>query len=136
MLKSSVDCLLELGCYMRSLLVVRVGIVVVAGVLGVLADGAGYVSQAQQSTPAAKAGSNSQALVDASVKTTDDQQAASSPASERQKKLAADTDKLLALATDLKKEVDKTNKDILSVDVVKKAEEIEKLARNMKNDTK
>ena len=51
---------------------------------------------------------------------------------ERQKRLVADTDKLLALATELKQDVDKTNKDVLSVDVIKKAEEIEKLAHNVK----
>jgi hypothetical protein len=52
--------------------------------------------------------------------------------SERQKKLVADTDKLLALATDLKMQVNKTNKDILSLDVIKKADEIEKLAHSVK----
>jgi uncharacterized protein YlxW (UPF0749 family) len=52
--------------------------------------------------------------------------------SERQKRLVADTDKLLALATELKQEVDKTNKDVLSVDVIKKADAIEKLARSVK----
>jgi hypothetical protein len=51
---------------------------------------------------------------------------------DRQKRLVADTDKLLALATDLKQEVDKTNKQILSVDVIKKADEIEKLAHSVK----
>jgi len=51
---------------------------------------------------------------------------------ERQKRLVADTDKLLALATDLKQQVDKTNKNILSVDVIKKADEIEKLAHSVK----
>lgn len=51
---------------------------------------------------------------------------------ERQKRLVQDTDKLLALATDLKQEVDKTNKDVLSVEVIKKAEEIEKLAHSVK----
>jgi hypothetical protein len=51
---------------------------------------------------------------------------------ERQKRLMADTDKLLELATDLKQQVDKTNKDILSVDVIKKADEIEKLAHSVK----
>jgi len=51
---------------------------------------------------------------------------------ERQKRLVADTEKLLALATDLKAQVDKTNKDTLSVDVIKKAEEIEKLAHSVK----
>ncbi len=51
---------------------------------------------------------------------------------ERQKKLVADTDKLLALATELKAQVGKTNKDVLSVDVIKKADEIEKLAHSVK----
>jgi hypothetical protein len=51
---------------------------------------------------------------------------------ERQRKLADDTAKLLALATELKEQVDKTNKNILSVDVIKKADEIEKLAKSVK----
>lgn len=51
---------------------------------------------------------------------------------DRQKRLVADTDKLLALATDLKAQVDKTDKEILSVDVIKKADEIEKLAHSVK----
>ena len=51
---------------------------------------------------------------------------------DRQKKLVEDTDKLLVLATQLKEEVGKTNKDVLSVDVVKKADEIEKLAHSVK----
>src|SRR6266851_728685 len=52
---------------------------------------------------------------------------------ERQKRLVADTNKLLSLATDLKQQLDKTNTDVLSVDVVKKAEEIEKLAKSVKD---
>ena len=55
---------------------------------------------------------------------------------ERQKQLVKDTDHLLALATDLKAEVDKTDKNVLSVEVVKKADEIEKLARNVKDKMK
>ena len=51
---------------------------------------------------------------------------------QRQQQLVADTTKLLALATELKEEVDKTNKDTLSLNVVKKAEEIEKLAKAVK----
>ena len=51
---------------------------------------------------------------------------------DRQKRLVADTDKLLALATDLKAQVDKSTKDTLSVDVIKKADEIEKLAHSVK----
>jgi hypothetical protein len=52
--------------------------------------------------------------------------------SDRQKQLVKDTDKLLVLATQLKQDVDKTNKDVLSVDVIKKADEIEKLAHSVK----
>lgn len=52
--------------------------------------------------------------------------------SDRQKRLTEDTNKLLVLATQLKQEVDQTNKDVLSVDVVKKADEIEKLAHSVK----
>jgi hypothetical protein len=50
----------------------------------------------------------------------------------RHKQLHADTDKLLELATELKASVDKTNEQVLSLDVVKKAEEIEKLAKHIK----
>ena len=59
-------------------------------------------------------------------------QQARSRNSERQKKLMEDTNKLLELATQLKQDVDKTNKDVLSVDVIKKADEIEKLAHSVK----
>jgi hypothetical protein len=52
--------------------------------------------------------------------------------SERQKMLVADTDRLLALAQQLKADVDKTDKDVLSIDVVKRAEQIEKLAKSVK----
>jgi hypothetical protein len=51
---------------------------------------------------------------------------------ERQKQLVADTDRLLTLATQLHNDVAKTNKDILSIDVVKRADEIEKLAHAVK----
>ncbi len=52
--------------------------------------------------------------------------------SERQKRLVSDTEKLLALATQLHDDVARTNKDILSLDVVKRADEIEKLAHSVK----
>jgi hypothetical protein len=51
---------------------------------------------------------------------------------ERQKKLAQDTDRLVALSNSLKEEVDEANKDILSLEMVKKAEQIEKLAHSVK----
>jgi hypothetical protein len=52
---------------------------------------------------------------------------------DRQKQLEQDTDKLLALAKELKEEVGKSNADTLSVDVVKKAAQIEKLAKSVKD---
>ncbi len=51
---------------------------------------------------------------------------------ERQKKLVEETAKLLELANELKAAVDKSNKDTLSLDVVRKADEIEKLAHSVK----
>lgn len=55
---------------------------------------------------------------------------------ERHAELKRDTDKLLQLSTDLKQYVDKSNENILSLDVLKKAEEIEKLAHNVKEKMK
>ncbi|HWZ82442.1 MAG TPA: hypothetical protein VNW47_07455 [Terriglobales bacterium] len=53
--------------------------------------------------------------------------------SERQIALRRDTDKLLSLANELKSNVDKTSPSILSLDVIKKAQEIEKLAKSVKD---
>jgi hypothetical protein len=55
---------------------------------------------------------------------------------ERQALLKADTDKLLKLSTELKEYVDKTNENVLSLEVLKKAEEIEKLAKSVKEKMK
>ncbi len=55
---------------------------------------------------------------------------------ERAKRIKRDTDKLLELATQLKQYVDKTNENVLSVDVIKKADEIEKLAKNIREKMK
>jgi activator of HSP90 ATPase len=56
------------------------------------------------------------------------------PANElRKKQLAQESDMLLTLAMALKAEVDKTNKDTLSLNVIRKADEIEKLAHNVKD---
>jgi hypothetical protein len=55
---------------------------------------------------------------------------------ERQQKLKQDTDKLLELATELKEYVDKTNENIMSVDVIKKTDEIEKLAKSVREKMK
>jgi hypothetical protein len=55
---------------------------------------------------------------------------------DRQAQLHRDTDNLLKLATELKQYVDKSNENTLSLDVVKKAEEIEKLAHSVKEKMK
>ncbi len=55
---------------------------------------------------------------------------------DRQKQLVDDTAKLLSLANELKVDVDKSSKDTLSLDVVRKADEIEKLAREVRDKMK
>jgi hypothetical protein len=55
---------------------------------------------------------------------------------ERQAALKADTDRLMKLATELKQYVDKSNENVLSLDVLRKAEEIEKLAHSVKEKMK
>ena len=54
----------------------------------------------------------------------------------RQEQIKRDSDKLLQLATELKSYVDKSNENVLSLDVVKKAEEIEKYAHSVKEKMK
>jgi len=52
---------------------------------------------------------------------------------QRQAELKRDTERLLKLSTELKDYVDKTNENVLSLEVIKKAEEIEKLAHSVKS---
>ena len=54
----------------------------------------------------------------------------------RQQDIRDDTDKLFQLATELKAAVDKTNENLLSLDVVRKADEVEKLAKKVKDKMK
>jgi hypothetical protein len=51
----------------------------------------------------------------------------------RQEEIRRDTQKLYQLATELKDAVDKTNENMLSLEVVKKADEVEKLAKKVKD---
>jgi hypothetical protein len=57
-------------------------------------------------------------------------------AKERVAALKSDTDKLLKLSVELKNSVDKSDENVLSLEVIKKAEEIEKLARSVKEKMK
>ena len=55
---------------------------------------------------------------------------------QRQQEIKKDTDKLVQLATELKQSVDKSSENTLSVDVIKKAEQIEKLAKTVREKMK
>lgn len=55
---------------------------------------------------------------------------------QRHENLKRDTDKLVKLSNELKQYVDKSNENMLSLDVIKKAEEIEKLAHSVKEKMK
>lgn len=55
---------------------------------------------------------------------------------ERHATLKKDTDKLLQVATELKQQVDKTNENQLSLEVIRKTEEVEKLAKSIRDKMK
>ncbi len=57
-------------------------------------------------------------------------------AKERVAALKSDTDKLLKLSIELKSYVDKSDENVLSLSVIKKADEIEKLAKSVKDKMK
>ena len=57
-------------------------------------------------------------------------------AKERAAAIRSETDKLLRLSVELKQSVDKSDENVLSLDVIKKAEEIEKLAHSVKEKMK
>jgi hypothetical protein len=57
-------------------------------------------------------------------------------AKERVAALKRDTDKLMKLSVELKDYVDKSDENVLSLNVVRKAEEIEKLAKSVKDKMK
>jgi hypothetical protein len=54
----------------------------------------------------------------------------------RQQDIRTDTDKLFQLANELKDAVDKSNEHLLSLEVVRKADEVEKLAHRVKEKMK
>ena len=57
-------------------------------------------------------------------------------AKDRVAALKNDTDKLLKLSVELKEYVDKSDENVLSLNVIKKAEEIEKLAKSVRDKMK
>lgn len=55
---------------------------------------------------------------------------------ERRKQIADDSARLLKLAADLRAEVDNTGKDTLSLNIIRRADEIERLAHDVKEKMK
>ena len=53
-----------------------------------------------------------------------------------QQEIKKDTEKLLQLATELQQSVEQSNENTLSLEVIKKAEQIEKLAKTVKDKMK
>jgi len=78
--------------------------------------------------PAAQAPATAAATADTSKPAT--------PLTPQQKQLADDTEKLLTLANELKAELDKSGKDTLSLSVIKKAEQVEKMAHKVRDEMK
>jgi hypothetical protein len=81
--------------------------------------------------PVAQAPATTEATADTSKSTTPQ-----TPQTSQQKQLANDTAMLLTLANELKAELDKSNKDTLSLSVIKKAEQVEKLAHKVRDEMK
>ena len=106
----------------------RVGVILTASLLLTAWCGASSAQQkdnSQTQQPAANDSKTTDAIAAKPAK-------AMTPAEARQAQLQADTTRLYQLTQELKEEVDKSNKDTLSIPVIKKAEEVEKLARSLK----
>lgn len=84
-------------------------------------------SAQQQTSPPAPATKSDEAKSDAAPT------APLTPEEKKRAELVADTEKLYKLTQELKAEVAKSNKDTLSVSVVKKAQEVERLAKSIKD---
>jgi hypothetical protein len=103
-----------------------------AFVLPVHSQAAGSTSSVP-SEPKPQVGKDSpQSSHPASLNPTTEAFPEASPEELRQAQIEADTKKLYQLSAELRAEVAKTYKESLSLTVLKKAEEIEKLARSLK----
>jgi len=92
-----------------------------------LASTFGLAALAQQATPTPPSKSDDTKSESAPAK------APLTPEEKKRADLLADTEKLYKLSQELKAEVAKSNKDTLSVSVVKKAQEVERLAKSIKD---
>jgi hypothetical protein len=95
-------------------------------VMFVLTPLIGGAQQSAPQPPAAQPAPN--------VEVAANNQPPAAPQTAKQKQLADDTAKLLQLANELKAELDKSSKDTLSLSVMKKAEQVEKLAHKVRDE--
>lgn len=109
-----------------------------AGALSVVA----FTCIAQDGRPVATGSAAQDSMETSADSQTADQGKQSKPPqsaadeTQRKKAISVESTQLLAMAVALKAEVDKTNKDMLSLNVIRKADEIEKLAHTVKEKTK
>jgi hypothetical protein len=101
-------------------------------------DGRPAVAVAGQTNPASQAsGSASNDAKPQADSPNDSGLQKGAPAeSERKRQISDESTRLLAMAIALKAEVDKTSKDTLSLNVIRKADEIERLAKTVKEKMK
>ena len=114
------------------------GLVFVAALACMAQDGHPAAGGQEQTnvTPQASASQPSTAKVAANSSQDSQAQKVSQAGSERKKQIADESTQLLAMAVALKAEVDKTTKDTLSLTVIRKADEIERLAKTVKEKIK
>lgn len=93
--------------------------------------------QAKTGDPKPVADAASSTAANAATPATDADTAKLSPAKQKAKdQLAQDTARLYELANELKVEMDKSTKDTLSLNVIRKADEVEKMAKKVRAEMK
>lgn len=100
------------------------------------AAAAGCIAQESKPTETPAAGSTQAPETEPHPAKDSKQQKGAAAESERRKLISDQSAQLLEMALALKAEVDKTTKDTLSLNVIKKADEIEKLAKQVKEKMK
>jgi hypothetical protein len=83
-------------------------------------------------SPLANRTADANRIMEDSMKSQDNLKRLAELNSQRKKEMTADTDKLVALANELKTAADKVDKDPISMESVRKAEAIAKLARDVR----
>ena len=110
------------------------GLVFFAAFVCLAQDGQPGANMAGQNnaTPQAPASPSNEAKPQADSPKDSKLQKVSPAENERKRQISDESTRLLAMAVALKAEVDKTTKDTLSLNVIRKADEIEKLAKSVK----